>query len=225
MNLPGLITITPDQTELIERIGASVGTSFTEEPWTAVYLDALGGEEASERKLEVCRAMLAREVAHAARFAAAYATPDEASAAMGYLGSELRSFGVTWAQIEDDAHEELERNDLTAEEAELLMRRAGDMAPISYFGWGDEESAEMGYDDYLYFAMWAVDPAKRGSGAFRRLTTPFFDFADERGIPCYLECYNDNLRSLYEHIGFEIFRVLEDPAFDIKQLCMVRRPR
>ena len=75
MKLPGLITIAPDQTDLIERIGVSMGTSFTEEPWTAVYLAALGDDEAVTRKLEVCRSMLCREIAHAARFGAAFATP------------------------------------------------------------------------------------------------------------------------------------------------------
>ena len=67
--------------------------------------------------------------------------------------------------------------------------------------------------------------SKRGSGAFRRLTSPFFEYADQQGIPVFLECYADRLVSLYEHVGFEVFRVFEDPAFDVKQVCMVRPPK
>ena len=44
-------------------------------------------------------------------------------------------------------------------------------------------------------------------------------------IPVFLECYADRLVSLYEHVGFEVFRVFEDPAFDVKQVCMVRHPK
>lgn len=224
MHLPGIITMSPDNVGLIDRVGAFMGDSFLEELWTARYLDALGGEESEARKREVSRKMLREEFAVASRYECAYTLPDEAGAALGFLGSELAKTGKTWMEIEEEAHEPL-AGLLSPDEARALADRAAAMEPISYFGWGAEESAEMGFGDYLYFAAWAVDPSKRGSGAFRRLTTPFFDFADERGIPCFLECYADHLESLYAHVGFETFRVLETAGFDIKQVCMVRMPR
>lgn len=231
MNLQGLVTITPDQTDLIDDVAAFMGKSFLEELWTATFYDALDttapdAETTAKRKLEASIASMRAEFSHGAHYACSYALSDRAGALLGYLGSELRATGKTWPQIEEDAHEELAREGFfTAAELEALAARSEAMEPISYFGWGDEESAEMGFDDYIYFAAWAVDPEKRGSGAFRRLTTPVFDFADERGIPCYLECYADHLISLYEHVGFEVFREFTAPGFDIVQTCMVRRPR
>ena len=79
--------------------------------------------------------------------------------------------------------------------------------------------------DFTHFAMLAVDPDKRGTGRFRKLVTPFFDYADEHGIPCYLETYSDSLQSLYEHVGFEVYRVFESPDFAITERAMVRKPR
>ena len=38
MNLPGIVRIAPDQSELIERVGVFMGESFFGEPWTATYL-------------------------------------------------------------------------------------------------------------------------------------------------------------------------------------------
>ena len=222
MDLPGIVRILPDQRELIERVGAFMGESFFGEPWTATYLGALDCDE--ERLREVARALLQAEFAEASRFGCAYVLPDEAAAVLGFLGSELSAQGTTWEEIEDRAHEPFAAT-LSPDEAATLVAQAKAMEPIAQFGWESDEAAEMGFDDYIYFAAWAVDVSKRGSGAFRRLTTPFFNFADERGIPCFLECYADKLISLYEHVGFEAFRVLEAPGFDIKQTCMVRRPR
>lgn len=222
MEFPGLITIAPDQTDLIDDAARILGDSFLEERWTATYLDALS--ETDARKREISRAMLREEIAGGAAYRCAVILPDRAGAAMGFLGSDMKASGTTWPAIEEKAHERLARTVLTEDEAQKLEERGRKMAAISNFGWGERESAEMGYSDYIYFAAWAVDAGKRGSGAFRRLIDPMFDFADKHGIPCFLECYASSLESLYTHIGFDTFRVFEDPAFDIKQTCMVRHP-
>lgn len=59
----------------------------------------------------------------------------------------------------------------------------------------------------------------------RRMVDPFFRYADERGLEMFLDCYSDNLQSLYEHLGFEVIDVLSDPCFPISERRMVRRPR
>lgn len=224
MEFPGLITIDPDQTDLVDAAARIIGVSFLEEGWTSTYLAALGGDEALARKREVSRAMIREEVVESAPYGCAFILPDQAGAAMGLLGSEIAAAGTTWPAIEDEAHARVIQM-LTSDEQAKLDARATQMEPISYFGWGSEVAADMGYGDYIYFAAWAVDASKRGSGAFRRLTSPFFDYADQQGIPVFLECYADRLVSLYEHVGFEVFRVFEDPAFDVKQVCMVRHPK
>ena len=88
-------------------------------------------------------------------------------------------------------------------------------------GWGRERGPG---GDHIYFYMWAVDRTARGKGSLRRLINPFFDYADEHNLNCYLECYSDRLQSMYEHLGFKLIDVLSDPAFDVTERRMVRRP-
>ena len=95
------------------------------------------------------------------------------------------------------------------------------MASISQFDWTRERENE---GDHIYFYAWAVDQAARGKGSLRRLVSSFFDYADEHGLNCYLECYSDRLQSMYAHLGFELIDVLSDPAFDVTERRMVRRP-
>lgn len=224
MEFPGLITIAPDQEDLIAAAAHVIGDSFLEEMWTVTYLNAL--EEADDaRKRKISRAMINEEVRASAPYGCAVILPDLAGAAMGFVGSEMEVTGTSWPALEEQAHARVEEALLTPKEKAQLAARGEAMASISRFGWGKAETTEMGYSDYLYFAAWAVDETKRGTGAFRRLTTPFFEYADARGIPVFLECYADNLESLYAHIGFETFRMFEDPAFDVRQICMVKHPR
>ena len=67
MNLPGLITIRPDQSDLLAKAAQIIGDSFIEEPWSAVWVSALdkfGADTA--RKQEILRASLLDELtAHA----------------------------------------------------------------------------------------------------------------------------------------------------------------
>lgn len=230
MHLPGIVEITPDQPELIERAARVMGTSFLEENWFITWLsalDALGADRA--RKEAVMHAYFQGCLeAHAPRHAV-WATEDFAGVAGGYLASE---FGA------DATHVELEANAYTAYLPALLTEAEGRaleeadraLQPVSDFSWAaghareESKAGVRSTDDHIYFYAWAVDPEKRGSGAFRRLITPFFDYADEHDVNVYLECYSDKLQSLYEHVGFELVRTLEAPGVAISERCMVRRP-
>ena len=99
------------------------------------------------------------------------------------------------------------------------------MAPITVFEWEEDEAKRMDAPDFSHFYSLGVDRTRRGSGAFRRLMTPFFDYADEHGIPCFLETYSKPLEELYAHFGFETIHEYRDPAFTITERCMVRKPR
>ena len=80
-------------------------------------------------------------------------------------------------------------------------------------------------EDFIYFISAGVDPDKRGSGAFRRLFTPFLEYADEHGLACYLDCYTERLEQLYGHFGFETVERRSIDAFPIEERLMVRRAR
>jgi ribosomal protein S18 acetylase RimI-like enzyme len=70
----------------------------------------------------------------------------------------------------------------------------------------------------------AVDPALRGSGAFRRLITPVLEYSDQNRIPVVLETHNPINIGLYEHFGFTLVKTITHPDIEIKQYCMIRYP-
>lgn len=219
MNLPGLITIRPDQHDLLAKAAQIIGDSFIEEPWSAVWVSALdkfGADTA--RKQEILRASLLDELTAHARYQGAYLLEDETAAFGGYRYRELE--GRTHTDLDADAAGFLDAI-LTPDERKALTEQAAAMERISQFDWTRVRENE---GDHIYLYSWAVDKNARGKGSLRRMVEPIFAYADEHNLNCYLECYSDHLQSMYEHFGFEIVDVLSDPAFDITERRMVRRP-
>lgn len=221
MQLPGLVTVLPDQTEELDALARMVGTCFLEEMWYVTWLEALDELGAGrERKLEITQAVIRSDYEATAPYGCVYALPDRAGAANVYLRSELDD--VDWAELEEDSGALLAEQ-LTDEEIDVLGPRIEAMDPISSTSWPLERAAAD--EDFVYFISAGVDPAKRGSGAFRRLFTPFLDYADEHGIMCYLDCYTDRLEQLYGHFGFEVVERRSIEEFPIVERLMIRKPR
>ncbi len=218
MQLPGLVTVQPEQTDLLDRLAAMVGACFREEQWFVAWLDALDADE--ERKLAITRACIRADYEATAPYGCVCALPDEAGAANAYLRSELA--GVPWPKIEERS-ELLMAQALTPSEREALDERAKELEPASDTAW--TLSAARPEEDFVYFISIGVDPDRRGSGAFRRLFEPFLTFADERSIACYLDCYTDRLEHLYGHFGFETIERKQAPGLDLVERCMARAPR
>ena len=210
MNLPGLVTVQPDRTEELDALARMVGTCFLEEMWYVTWLEALDELGIGrDRKLEVT-----------APYQCVYALPDRAGAANVYLRSELGD--VDWTELEEESGALLAEV-LTDEEIDVLGPRIEAMDPISSTSWPLERAAAD--EDFIYFISAGVDPEKRGSGAFRRLFTPFLEYADEHGLACYLDCYTERLEQLYGHFGFETVERRSIDAFPIEERLMVRRAR
>lgn len=217
MNLPGLITVRPDQTDELDALAAMVGTCFREEMWYATWLDVPGISE--ERKLAITQAVIRADYAVTAPYGCVYTLEDRAGAANAFLRSELPEGG--WERLEEKSARCMAVM-LTPEEEAMLGPRAEAMDPLSDTNWplalaGDDE-------DFIYFISAGVDPASRGTGAFRRLFTPFLDEADRRGLRCYLDCYTDRLESLYGHYGFRTVDRKGASGFDLVERLMVREP-
>ncbi|MFR7747094.1 MAG: GNAT family N-acetyltransferase [Eggerthellaceae bacterium] len=220
MQLPGLITLRPDQEDLIKEAADMVGESFMEEPWFQTWveiLDELGVSE--DRKREIVQASFWGDFIEHSKYQGVYITEDLAACAGAYLFSDLK--GHDHQKLEDRGDLEALEHLLTPEETRLLDRRADDMDAISNFSWALDAA---GGKDHIYVYGWAVDTNKRGSGALRRMVEPFFQYADEHQLNMYLDCFSDNLQSLYEHLGFELIDVLSDPNFEITERRMVRKP-
>ena len=220
MNLPGIITITPDQKELLSRVATMMGTSFMEENWFITWLSALDELGATvQRKEELMHAVFLDDLEVHAPYQGVYALPDISAATGAYRYSDLK--GTTHSALEAKTGTHLQQV-ATAEELELLNTQAEKMLPISDFDWARTVENEQ---DHIYFYAWAVDPEARGTGALRRLLDPFFAYADEQGLNCYLECYADRLQHMYEHLGFELFDELHAPGFEVYERRMIRKAR
>lgn len=221
MNIPGLLTIQPEQTGLLEHLARMMGESFLEEPWQQhlfAALDGLGTPAA--RKLEISQTFMRCDLEAAAPFGAVLATEDLAGGMLAYRASELG--GRAWLDIEEEAYEQLSHDELTADEERVLLRQEKRLAAASDFSWIIEEANGR---DFIHLFSIGVDTAKRGTGAFRRLTGPVLAYADDQGLPCYLEAYSERLEGLYGHISFDVVRTLEEPTTGMIERCMVREPQ
>ena len=217
MDIAGLVTVGADEGALLDELADMVGTCFREEMWYVRWLEALDADEA--RKLAITRASIRADYAETAPYGCVYTLPDHAGAANVYLRSALR--GTSWPELEERAAQRME-DVLSPAEQEALLARGLAMEAVSDTAWPLEVAAPD--EDFLYFISAGVDPARRSTGAFRRLFTPFLDAADERGIACYLDCYTERLEQLYGHFGFEVVGRNRDDALDLEERLMVRRP-
>lgn len=223
MNLPGIVTVLPEQNELINTLADMMGESFLEEMWTIELLSVIDGADASQRRLELSRAIMREEFALGAPLQCCYALEDRCACAGAYLKSDLGE--RTWESIEEQAFRNFAKHALSEREAALLDAQASRMESISSTSWEEDVARELKASDFIHFYLLGVDKTRRGSGAFRRLVTPFFDYADAHGIPCFLETYSDKLESLYAHFGFETIREYRSPEFEVYERCMMRRPQ
>ncbi|MDR0514603.1 MAG: hypothetical protein LBG81_05520 [Coriobacteriaceae bacterium] len=220
MDLPGLITVRSEDEDLLDRLAHMMGTAFLEEYWTREWLSALDDLGTSpDRKCAIAQAMLGYNLKMGAPYHCAYALPDLSGGAGGYLASELQ--GHRWNDLEDKATALMMEEVLDQGEQEALAAKAEAMEPITDFSWMYRHTR--GQDFIHWFAL-GVDRASRGSGAFRRLFTPFLDFADAQGLNCYLECYSDRTEAVYAHFGFQTIEERSSPAFSLVERCMLRKP-
>ena len=219
MNLPGLVTVQPDRTEELDALARMVGTCFLEEMWYVTWLEALDELGIGrDRKLEITRAVIRSDYEVTAPYQCVYALPDRAGAANVYLRSELGD--VDWTELEEESGALLAEV-LTDEEIDVLGPRIEAMDPISSTSWPLERAAAD--EDFIYFISAGVDPEKRGSGAFRRLFTPFLEYADEHGLLISLESHNPANLPRYDHYGFDVYKTLKS-HFELTQYCLVRQP-
>ena len=220
MRLPELTTIENQNNPAIESIANSMGLSFLEEPWTKEWLSALETIEATkQRKIEISKASMRYSLLTFASHKALHILPDQAGASCSYRASEIGN--LTGADLEEQAMERLFADFLTVTERDALLAKAKDMYEISDLTWHKKRSAE---NDFIHLALIAIDSQKRGTGAFRRLLTPFLNYADRESLTCYLECYSEKLEQLYGHFGFTTVEKRTNPRYEIEELCMERRP-
>lgn len=220
MNVPGLITVQPDQTDLLNKLSHMVGTSFLEERWYVTWLEALDAQGVDHtRKQIITQAAIRGDYQATAPYGCILTVPDYEAAANVYRKSEL--VDLPWPDLQEQAADVLEAV-LTHQEQQLLFERIEKMELISDSDWPLQVAHPE--DDFLYIISIGVNPLQRGTGVFGRLFKPLLAYADDQGLDCYLDCYSDRLEQLYNHYGFEIVERKSDPTFTIHERCMVRHP-
>ena len=130
MNLPGLITVHPDQTDELDALAAMVGTCFREEMWYATWLDVPNISEG--RKLAITQAVIRADYAVTAPYGCVFTLDDRAGAVNAFLRSELPEGG--WEPLEEESGRRMAAS-LTPQEAALLDPRAEAMEPLSDTNW------------------------------------------------------------------------------------------
>lgn len=218
MNLPGLVTVKPEQSDLLEQLACMLGACFRQEMWYVTCLDALDASE--ERKLAITQEVIRSDFAVTAPFDCVYALPDHAAAANAFLRSDLGD--AAWEELEERSWNRVEAC-LTPEERAALLPQSEAMEPLSDTGWPFAHAARD--EDFIYFVSIGVDPERRGSGAFGRLIKPFLAYADARNLRTYLDCYTDRLEQIYGHYGFVTVERKTAPGFTLVERCMVRNPQ
>ena len=217
MNVPGLMTVQPGQTALLDRLADMVGLCFLEERWHIAWLSAL--DVPPKRKLAITRAVIRSDYRATAPYGCVHALPDEAGAANAFLRSDLAD--TSWEDVQARSAALLQE-ELSEREREILNRQARKLEAASDTDWPARRIADG--EDYLYFYSIGVDPAHRGTGAFNRLMTPFLLLADERGVRACLDCYSDRLEGLYGRYGFKVVERKSAPGIRLTERCMVREP-
>ena len=102
MKLPGLITVSPDQTDLLKETADMMGESFMEENWFITWLSALDAINTPyERKLELIRAVFLDDLSVHAPYQGVYVLEDKSAACGGYLYSDLQ--GHTHSELDTKA--------------------------------------------------------------------------------------------------------------------------
>ncbi|MBA7665440.1 hypothetical protein ES703_73510 [subsurface metagenome] len=110
--------------------------------------------------------------------------------------------------------------------------------PLSViFGFGRYGGGRMrqlgGYVDAVHqrlapFGHWflqviGVDPQFQGKGYAGKLLKPMLARIDEEGLPCYLETFDENNVSFYEHFGFAVIEKSNIPETNFTNWAMLRR--
>lgn len=224
MELQGIVAVQAGDEDRIKALADMGGESFMEEMMTIELLSVLPEDRAI--RMDVSRKIICSNLRSAAPYGGTYGTEDDSALAIAYLKSEIGS--TKWSDVEDESDKAAINSIDDAEMRDALTAQLEKMAPIANFDWQDEFAAptsENPSGDFIHFTFLAVDKNKRGSGAFRRLVEPYFHYADQHRIPCFLETYSDKLVQLYGHFGFETVKEFRSPEFQIYERCMMRRPQ
>lgn len=215
MDIPGVVCVQPEEEERLERLAQMMGRAFLDEPWTREIMTRmkLKPAEALEASVQIMRT----NMFEGAPFKRVYCLEDESACLIAYRKSELGEYDNN--HFEELALKSLLKLPLATP---LRMLKAMDvmkkMEPISDFGWYPQYTD----GDFIHLVDLGVDASQRGEGHAAELMRAFFAYADEAGLPCFLETFSDELESIYEHLGMRTVMRKTSPGVELSERCMMR---
>ncbi len=200
MQLPGLITLTSDQTELKEQATKLLANAALNEPWMKTFLDGIKCNDS--QKAEYALLKNTNLVNLGCKEGRVFSMIDGSGVIIAYRHSE-QEFDNEY--YEGEACKYAEKHcSLDSNHRYLITSQQAIMAPVSDFGWEEEFT---GGADFLHLV--AVASKDSSEIAFKNLLKPLFDYADSNKLALFTECFGDDEQQLYESLGFDTLQILE----------------
>lgn len=199
MQLPGLITLTPDQTQLKEQATELLAEASLSEPWMKTFLDGIKCNEAQKREFALLKSHNLVELG--ATVGRVFSLIDGSGVFIAYRHSE-QEFDNEY--YEGEATKYAEANcSLDSNHRYLITSQQAIMAPVSDFGWEEEFT---GGADFIHLVCVA---STKPQNEVASLLKPLFDYADANRLAVFTECFGDDIQAAYEALGFDTLQVLE----------------
>lgn len=218
MQIEGIVTVEPSQSELAKDLAALMGEAYLEEPYTKAFLEGIRAKEGQD--IEVSTAMKRALIDSGIPAQRVHCTPDGSACMIAYRASEQTRSNMDFQNEAVKAAQE--SPSLGDKQAPLVFLQNMIMMPIGDFEWYPEVVGEGA--DYLHLAHVAVKKDQQGSGKVGQLVKPLLDYAQANSLPVFLETYSDDQEAMFKHFGFETITVLDSPTTPLKERCMMYLP-
>lgn len=215
MNIDGLVTVQPEQTEVIDNLVAMMGEAYLEEPYTKVFLEGIRAK--GDQGPQISEAIMRALIANGAGAERVYCTEDGNACAIAYRNSEQAKPNMYYEDLALEAAKTAPC--LGDKQAGLVFLQKTIMWPVSDFEWYPDVVGEGA--DYIHLTNLGVKVSEQHKGKLDELLKPILAYADSLSLPVFLECYSDELEKMYEHYGFKTLEVLDSPTTVLKERCMM----
>lgn len=199
--IAGLYRITKSE---IEKASLVLGKAFHDEP---VMSQAIPNEDERKQKLPLFFEISLR---FALRYGGVYA-PSENLEGIAIILPHTEAHVTFWRLLRSGALRPLMKlgKETDSRLGEILAPVISDQREILKRG-------------CLYLQTIGVSPEFQGQGFGERMLRAITEYADDQGIPIYLETTEGNVR-LYRKFGFQVMKEVRLSAIDLKMWEMVRR--
>ena len=221
MKLPHLVTVQPDDQQLLVNLSNMAGDSYLQNLWVRELLSGMPAtSEGSDRERFLARALVLNDLVAAAPRQAVHCTSEGDGLIIAYQRSELGT--PSWAQLMKDASASLVASVFSTEEIDGYEQQQHRMESVTVLDWVEREQNP---GDFLHITLAATAETHHNAGTLRAMVEDVLAYADEAQLPVFVEVYSDMEEQLYEVFGFETVHEFKDAQVSITERCMRRNPQ